>query len=206
MAVDISLHCFFYPHLLIAIRRAAAGSSPIAQVTDSPLLPQSTAAPKKISLQFGREFEVQSEISFLGVNAFPVATYGCESWAMTSGDKKRMMHSNCGFIEYCSGCHGWRRKRKMGVGQDWVCFEVAKEYDGEADEVHRPHRPKNCIANNTDYRGWKVSGEGVDLQRPSSSSSRSHLVVGLLRQTQFSSSQFCHGLHLLSFRLLTCPG
>ena len=30
-----------------------------------------------------------------------------------------------------------------------------------------------------------------------SSSSRSHLVVGSLRQTQFYSSQFCHGLHLL---------
>ena len=28
-----------------------------------------------------------------------------------------------------------------------------------------------------------------------SSSSRSHLVVWSLRQTQFSSSQFCHGLH-----------
>ena len=33
----------------------------------------------------------------------------------------------------------------------------------------------------------------------SSSSSRSHLVVGSLRQTQFSSSQFCHGPHLSSF-------
>ena len=36
---------------------------------------------------------------------------------------------------------------------------------------------------------------------PSSSSSRSHLIVGSLRQTQFSSSQFCHGLHLVS----CCP-
>ena len=34
----------------------------------------------------------------------------------------------------------------------------------------------------------------------SSSSSRSHLVVRL------SSSQFCHGLHLLSFRWHSCPG
>ena len=36
--------------------------------------------------------------------------------------------------------------------------------------------------------GW--SGE---VQRPSSSSSRSYLIVGSLQQTQFSSSQFCHG-------------
>ena len=40
----------------------------------------------------------------------------------------------------------------------------------------------------------------------SSSSSRSHLVVGSLRQTQFSSSQFCHGPRLLSFRWLSCLG
>ena len=33
-----------------------------------------------------------------------------------------------------------------------------------------------------------------------SSSSRSHLIVGSLQQTQFSSSQFYHGLHLLLFR------
>ena len=37
-----------------------------------------------------------------------------------------------------------------------------------------------------------------------SSSSRSHLVVGSLRQTQFSSSQFCHGPRLSSFRRLSC--
>ena len=32
--------------------------------------------------------------------------------------------------------------------------------------------------------------------RHTSSSSRSHLIMGSLRQTQFSSSQFCHGLHI----------
>ena len=36
----------------------------------------------------------------------------------------------------------------------------------------------------------------------SSSSSCSHLAVRSLRQTQFSSSQFCHGLRLSSFRWL----
>ena len=39
-----------------------------------------------------------------------------------------------------------------------------------------------------------------------SSSSRSHLVVGSLRQAQFSSSQFCHGPRLSSFRWLSCIG
>ena len=39
-----------------------------------------------------------------------------------------------------------------------------------------------------------------------SSSSLSHLVVRSLRQTQFPFRQFCHGLHLSSFRWLSCLG
>ena len=38
----------------------------------------------------------------------------------------------------------------------------------------------------------------------SSSSSRSHLMVGSLRQTQFSSGQFCHRLQLLFFFFFFC--
>ena len=30
----------------------------------------------------------------------------------------------------------------MGVGEDWVCFDVEKEYGGEEDEVLWPHRPE----------------------------------------------------------------
>ena len=37
----------------------------------------------------------------------------------------------------------------------------------------------------------------------SSSSSRSHLVVGSMRRTQFSPSQFCHGLHLVLLSFLS---
>ena len=57
---------------------------------------------------------------------------------------------------------------------------------------------------------WKVAwylwhSSGFPMSH-SSSSTRSHLVVGSLRQTQFSSSQFCNGLHLSSFRWLSCLG
>ena len=31
---------------------------------------------------------------------------------------------------------------QMAVGQDWVCFDVAKEYEGEEGEVIWPHRQK----------------------------------------------------------------
>ena len=37
-------------------------------------------------------------------------------------------------------------------------------------------------------------------------SSSSRYRLNKLRQTRFSSSQFCHGLHLLLFRWLSCPG
>ena len=30
----------------------------------------------------------------------------------------------------------------MGVGEDWVCFDVEEEYVGEEDEVRWPHRPE----------------------------------------------------------------
>ena len=48
---------------------------------------------------------------------------------------------------------------------------------------------------------WRVQLASISLGeiKQPSSSSRSHLVVGSLRQTQFSSSQFGHGLHPLSF-------
>ena len=56
------------------------------------------------------------------------------------------------------------------------------------------------------YQMWIVIVRQAVNSSSSSSSSRSHLVVRSLRQTQFSSSQSCHGLHLLSFRGLSCLG
>ena len=40
----------------------------------------------------------------------------------------------------------------MGVGEDWVCFDVDKEYVGEEDEVIRPHRPEERYRENIDAR------------------------------------------------------
>ena len=33
------------------------------------------------------------------------------------------------------GVMGGEENEQMGVGEDWVCFDVEKEYDGEEDEV-----------------------------------------------------------------------
>ena len=34
---------------------------------------------------------------------------------------------------------------QMGVGEDWVCFDVEKEYGGEEDDVLWSHRPENVM-------------------------------------------------------------
>ena len=66
------------------------------------------------------------KVRFLGATAFPIAIYGCESWAMTSGDKKRVD----AFEVWCyrrlllKGVMDGDENEQMGVGEDWVCFDV----------------------------------------------------------------------------------
>ena len=40
---------------------------------------------------------------------------------------------------------GGEENEQMSVGEDWVNFDVEKEYGGEEDDVLWPHRPKKCI-------------------------------------------------------------
>ena len=40
----------------------------------------------------------------------------------------------------------------MGAGEDWVCFDVEKEYVGEEDEVIWQQRPDERCGENTDAR------------------------------------------------------
>ena len=41
---------------------------------------------------------------------------------------------------------------QMGVGEDWVCFDVEKEYIREEDDVLWPHRPEERYGEKTDAR------------------------------------------------------
>ena len=70
-------------------------------------------------------------------------------------------------------------------------------------------QPRYCkprpfpLATYASEQRWKANW--IDCRkRGSSSSSCSHLAVGSLRHTQFSFSQFCHGLRLSSFRWISC--
>ena len=42
-----------------------------------------------VSIWKNRGMSLGLKVRFLRANSFPTAIYGCESWAMTSGDKKR---------------------------------------------------------------------------------------------------------------------
>ena len=43
-----------------------------------------------VSIWKSRGMSLGLKVRFLSATAFPIAIYGCESWAMTSGDKKRV--------------------------------------------------------------------------------------------------------------------
>ena len=90
----------------------------------------------------------------LRATAFPIAIYGCESWAMTSADRKRVDASEvwCLVIEDCLGCHGRRGKRTNGCWRRLGLIDVEKEYVEEEDEVLWTHRPEERYGEKTDAR------------------------------------------------------
>ena len=48
---------------------------------------------------------------------------------------------------------------QIGVGEDWVCFDVEKEYFGEEDEVLWPHRPQERCGEKTNAREYGRQAE-----------------------------------------------
>ena len=62
------------------------------------------------------------------------SSHSCESWAMKSGDKKRVDAFEL-LSKTARGIMGGEEKEQMGVGLDWVCFDVEKVFDGEKDEL-----------------------------------------------------------------------
>ena len=73
---------------------------------------------------------------------------------------------------------------------------------GQMFVVHRIQHGLTCSLNQHLLAPYGIIIWNGFSTSDSSSSSCSHLAVGSLRQTQFSSSQFCHGLRLSSFRWL----
>ena len=50
------------------------------------------------------------------------------------------------------GVMGGEENEQMGVGENWVCSDVEKEYGGEEDEVIWPHRPEERYGEKVDAR------------------------------------------------------
>ena len=78
------------------------------------------AVQNMVSVWKSRGMSLGLKVRLLRATAFPISIYDCESWAMTSGDKKGartrsvLTLSNCGVIQYGLGCHGRRGKRTIG--------------------------------------------------------------------------------------------
>ena len=68
-------------------------------------------------------------------------------------------------MEDCWGLMDGEENEQMGVGQDWVCFDVEKDYGGEVvwpQSSEKQHGKKTAICRER----CKASDEGADLQRP----------------------------------------
>ena len=113
------------------------------------------AVQNMVSIWKSRGMSLGLKVRFLRATAFPIAIYGCESWAMTSGDKKRVD----AFEMWCYRrlLTDGKENKQMGVGEDWVYFDVEKGYVGEEDEVLWPHRPEGRHGEKTDAR--KMEGK-----------------------------------------------
>ena len=95
------------------------------------------AVQNMVSIWKSRGMSLGLKVRFLRATTFPIAIYGCESWAMTSGDKKRVDAFELWFYRRLLRVSWTERKTNKwpGVGADWVCFDVEKVYVGEEDEV-----------------------------------------------------------------------
>ena len=78
----------------------------------------------------------------------------------------RLLSLKCGVIEEC--VMGGDENEQIGVGQDWVCFDVEKVYGGEEDEVLWPRGSLAKIEKILIHGRWKASDKEADLQRPGS--------------------------------------
>ena len=58
------------------------------------------------------------------------------------------------------GFMGGEENQQMGVGQDWMCFDVEKEYGGEEDEVILPHRPKKACKQTATREDGRQAAKG----------------------------------------------
>ena len=90
------------------------------------------------------------KVRFLRATAFPIATYGCESWAMTSGDKKRVD----AFEMWC-----YRRLIRVSWTErktnKWVLEKIGSVLmlrKSMSERKMRPHRPEERHGEKTDAR------------------------------------------------------
>ena len=53
-----------------------------------------------------------------------------------------------------------QENEEMGDGEDWVCFDVEKEYGGEEDDILCPYRPKKSMEKTDTGEGGRQAAKG----------------------------------------------
>ena len=94
------------------------------------------------------------------VAAFLIAIYGCEWWWQEACWCFRT-------VVLSNTAQDGDENEQIGVGQDWICFDVEKEYDGTKDDVLLPHSPKKqrwrgrpATTWFQDLKKWTKAGHG----------------------------------------------
>ena len=122
-----------------------------------------------VSIWKSRGMRLGLKVRFIKATAFPIAIYGCESWAMTSGDKKLV-----------DALKLWCYRRLLRVSwmerktNKWVLEKIDSVLMLRKSMAERKTRffghivRKNGMETRLMQGRWKASGEGPHQQRPGS--------------------------------------
>ena len=126
------------------------------------------AVQNMVSIWKSRVMSLGLNVRFLRATAFPIAIYDCESWAMTSGDKKRVD----AFEMWC-----YRRLLRVSWTErktnKWVLEKIGfvlmlRKSMSERNMRSFGHIGRTVWRKDWCKERWKASGQGADQQRPGS--------------------------------------
>ena len=110
------------------------------------------AGQNMVSIWKSRGMSLGLKVRFLWATAFPIAIYGYASWAMTSGDEKRVDAFKMWCYRRLLRVSWTERKTNKWVLEKIGSVLMLRKSIGEEDEVIWPHRPEERYGEMTDAR------------------------------------------------------
>ena len=110
------------------------------------------AVQNMVSIWKSRGMSLGLKMRFLRATAFPIAIYGCESWAMTSGDKKRVDAFEMWCYRRLLRVSWTERKTNKWVLEKIGSVLMLRKSMSEEDEVLWQHRLEERYGEKTDAR------------------------------------------------------